>query len=183
MKLIFVLVTVFTSLSTLAISYEGSIVRTATNIKLIDSTSHVSFKLRANNDVINQHINKLKTGDYLSVDGNKVNVDNSIDVKSINYVGLKLLLGVWFSDDDNCYIFNSHTSFSISKMVNGTCLTPRSMHYTYLLNPGFNTWVMLISGQYSSYLGEVSIKNSKSAQIQLYDSETGDILKSLNLKK
>lgn len=183
MKLISILVTVFASLSTLAISYEGSVVKTASNIKLIDSTSHVSFKLRSNNDFINQHINKLKTGDYLSVDGIKISSENSIDIKSINYVGLKSLLGIWFSDDDTCYIFNSHTSFSISKIVNGTCLTPRSMHYTYLINPGFNTWVMLISGQYSSYLGEVTIKNSKSAQIQLYDSETGDILKSLNLKK
>lgn len=151
---------------------------------LVDPTENRYYLLIGTTQATDAVLKKLKHGDFISVEGQKTKTGNTINVESINYVGLKSLLGIWVGDDDYCYIFDSFTEFSIAPLVKGKkCTPPTTPSYTYLASPSVQSWLLLISGQRNIYVGDLTFIGPRDAQIQLFDSETGDILRTLRLRR
>ena len=168
----------------MATRYDGRMNKTKNQIFFIDEVSHQSYSVTGSTPIISTYLNKLSPGDFISIEGS-LNINLTIlTINSVNYIGLKALLGTWTGDDLYCYNFSSFTEFSISHFGQGKkCFPADAPSYTYFVNPTTSSWVMLLAGDRGSYVGELKINNPKDIEIELYDSETGDILRSIHLRK
>lgn len=181
-KLLFAL-TLFFFQSAIALQFDGDIVKVGSKNYILLKSDNKKYLLMGSSPIVAMYLNKLSDGDFVSVEGNKTTNFTALNVDSINYVGLRDLLGTWTADDNFCYTFNTHTDFSISVQIGKYCLVNRTDDYTYLINPHSQQWVMLVAGQHSSYVGDFSIVGKKNVEIDLYDSQTGEIIRHLSLKK
>ena len=172
------------SLESLALSFEGNVSRAKTQLKFNDPILRKTYALNASTALISTYINKLSDGDFISLEGYRDEKQTILTVSSVNYIGLSMLLGTWVGDDLYCYTFVSYTEFTISyRGIAKKCPAATAPIYTYFVNPSTTTWVMLLAGDRGSYVGDLIIHNSKDIEIQLYDSETGDILRKIHLRK
>ena len=170
--------------SAFALQFDGDIVRVGTKNHIFLKSDNKKYILSGSSPIIAMHLTRLNEGDFISVEGKKTANFTTLTVDSINYVGLRDLLGTWTSDDSSfCYHFNTHTDFSISSQIGEECLPSETGFYTYLINPHSQQWVMLVAGQHKSYVGDVNIVGKKNVEIDLYNSETGVVVRHLNLKK
>lgn len=184
MSLIPLLLIILLSITAQASTYVGKIAKTKSQLFFIDDVNKKPFSLTSSTPIIATYINKLSDGDFISIEGSKNNVQNTITINSVNYIGLSVLLGTWLGEDSYCYHFTSFTEFSISyQEIGKTCLPTSTPSYTYFVNPTTTKWVMLLAGERGSYVGDLTINSPKDVQIELYDSETGDILRHIRLRK
>lgn len=168
----------------MALSFEGNVTKIKSQLKLFDQAQNKSYSLYASTALVSTYINKLSDGDFISLEGHRDENRTVLTVNSVNYIGLSALLGTWIGDDLYCYTFMSFTEFSVSyRGVGEKCLPNGSPNYTYFINPSTTSWVMLLAGERGSYVGDLIINNAKDIEIQLYDSETGDILRKIRLRK
>ena len=172
------------SLESLALSFEGNVSRAKTQLKFNDPIQRKTYALNASTALISTYINKLSDGDFISLEGYRDEKQTILTVSSVNYIGLSMLLGTWVGDDLYCYTFVSYTEFTISyRGIAKKCPAATAPIYTYFVNPSTTTWVMLLAGDRGSYVGDLIVHNSKDIEIQLYDSETGNILRKIHLRK
>ncbi len=183
MKKIFFALMLFFFQTATALQFDGDIVKLAGKNYIFVKSENKKYLLSGASPIVAMYLNKLNDGDFVSIDANKTANFTAMNVNSINYVGLRDLLGTWTADDQFCYTFNTHTDFSISAQIGKTCLINQRDDYTYLINPNSQQWVMLVAGQFSSYVGDVAIVGKKNVEIDLYNSQTGAILRHLSLKK
>ncbi len=184
MRFILSVMAILLSLDSMALSYEGNVSRAKTHLKFNDPVQRKTYALNASTALISTYINKLSDGDFISLEGYRDEKQTVLTVSSVNYIGLSVLLGTWFGDDLYCYTFVSYTEFTIAyRGVAKKCPTSTAPTYTYFVNPSTTSWVMLLAGDRGSYVGDLIINSTKDIEIQLYDSETGDILRKIHLRK
>lgn len=163
--------------------YEGDVQKSRNSTYITNKADNKKYLLVNSTALLAVHFNKLTSGDFISVEGVKNAAQNSITVKSINYVGLYRLLGSWVGNEPYCYNFVNHNFFTVTHKVNERCTEDLASEYTYLINPDAQAWVVLVSGEYNSYVGDIRLLSSQKLEIDLYDSESGAILRQLSLRK
>lgn len=171
------------SVLTNAAIYEGDVQKSRTSTYITNKADNKKYLLVNSTPILGIHLNKMTTGDFISVEGVRNAAQNTITVKSINYVGLHSLTGSWVSNEPYCYNFVNHNLFTVTRKINERCTEELASEYTYLINPHAQGWVVLVSGEYNSYVGDIHLLNKQSLEIDLYDSETGAILRQLSLRK
>ena len=164
-------------------------------IKKIDSTyllvtkNQVAYTLDFTNEVSEQQIKRLNNGDFASVTANFSSIAPSlIYVTSVDYVGLNMLTGTWFSDSGLCYEFTTFTRlFVYGPLDDGSCVRgvdPADYgKYTYFINPDVDAWNMLISSNNSEYVGELTIIDDDHVEIELFDARTDATLGTVVLRR
>ena len=170
-----------------AMSYSGIFILSEDKkLRLKEGFTGKSYELNSDSIEVRKILKKLKKDDYISFDGARSATVTSIRVDSVNFVGLHDLIAAWRGDDQYCYNFVNFTSFSIYPKENSQCqINPKSSRkYSYTVNPTDDgNWVILLSDEEANYVADLTLKTSRSIQIQLYDSNTGYILKLIKLKK
>lgn len=181
-KLSFALVLFFFQ-TAIALQFDGDIVRVSGKNYIYLKSENKKYLLTGASPIVSMHLTKLNDGDFVSVEANKTANFTAMKVTTINYVGLRDLLGTWTAEDQFCFTFNSHTDFSISTQIGNTCLINQIDDYTYFINPNSRQWVMLVAGKFNRLIGDLSIVGKRNVEIDLYNSETGAIVRHLSLKK
>ncbi len=132
-------------------------------------------------------MSKLKVNDFISLEGRIDDKQSTITVNSMNYVGLKDLLGNWVGDDDYCYAFLSFSNLSIfTKTVMNTCdfhVDRLSRDFSYTINPATASWLVLLSDNEDSYIMDLVVRSKVAAELSLYDTRSGDILREIKLRR
>ena len=164
-------------------------------IKKIDSTyllvtkNQVAYTLDFTNAVSEQQIKRLNNGDFASVTANFSSIAPSlIYVTSVDYVGLNMLTGTWFSDSGLCYDFSTFTRlFVYGPLDDGSCVRGTDPadygKYTYFINPDVDAWNMLISSNNSEYVGQLTIIDDDNVEIELFDARTDATLGTIVLRR
>ncbi|MBY0555012.1 hypothetical protein K2P97_10825 [bacterium] len=184
MRFIFAALITLASLTSAALTYEGKVTKNKNQILFLDEQNKKSYILVGITSLLTTYVNKLSDGDFVSIEGSKNAAQTILTVQSFNYIGLFALLGDWISDDSFCYNFSSFTEFSQTpKSIGKRCSTTLGSNFTYIISPSTTSWVILISGERYNYVGDLKFKSPRELEIHLYDSETGDILSSLRLRK
>lgn len=163
--------------------YEGDVQKSRNSTYIVNKADNKRYLLVNATSLLAVHLGKLTSGDFVSVEGTRNTAQNTITVKSINYVGLRSMLGSWVGNEPYCYNFVNYNLFTVTRKVNERCTEDIASEYTYLVNPHVQAWVVLVSGEYNSYVGDIHLLNSQSLEIDLYDSESGAILRQLSLRK
>ena len=171
-----------------ATDYEGLITKYKSKLALIESKSQKKLVIQYKSTKIESQGRNLTVGDFVSFEGTRSSTDSLITIESINYVGLKALIGKWSGDDKFCYQFVNFSEVSVFMRDQSKCdfskMNPQnSRQLAYTINPTTGGWLALISDDMSSYAAEITFKSPISAALSLYDSDSGDILKRIILKK
>jgi hypothetical protein len=185
MRFLFAILLTFTCLTSFANTFDGIVSKTKSKILLLDNLNKKPYTLIGSTAIISTYLAKLSDGDFISIEGTRNNSQTILTVNSVNYIGLSALLGSWIDDDSYCYNFSSFTEFSVTqKTIGRKCAVGLTPNYTYIINPASSSWVILISGERGGgYVGDLKFISPHEIEIQLYDSETGDILSYLHLRK
>lgn len=184
MKLLLLIIMCLSALSTHAALYEGHVEKIKNRYYFTGTKDPKRLILSGTTPIVATYLNKLDTGDFISIEGSRTGGSETLMVKSINYVGLQQMIGTWLTEDLNdCYIFSSYTEFSIARRIGNICLNVDEDVYNYFVNPSSKKWILLISGQNDSYVGDIQVSALNRMEIKLYDSDNGSILRQLSLRK
>lgn len=171
-----------------ATDYDGIVTRYKSKLAIVESKSQKTLVFTFKNLEIQSQIKNLSPGDYISFEGVRSSTETSISITSLNYIGLKALIGNWSGNDNFCYEIINFNEMYVFKREKARCdfklrTSLNSRYLTYTINPTVGAWLALISDDVNSYVAEVRFKSSVSASLSLYDSDSGDILKTIVLKK
>ncbi len=187
MRVIILLLAPLLFYSPLALSmvYSGVVTTTQKKVRIKETRLQRSFDLTFSSPEIESLIRQLAVNDHVSFEGIRSSDSNIIRVNSVHYVGLINLVATWRGDDNYCYSFTSFTELKIYTSKKSRCnFTPSlSRRYAYTINPGQPGWMILLSDNSANYVADLAIKNSRLAEISLYDLNTGDILRVIKLRK
>lgn len=206
-----VFASVFSSTSVSETQLYGGILRQKNQtyyLQVSDSLSKttIEYSLAFNDPISEKITTRLTTGDFVSIQASEVSSpqkNKTLNVISINYIGLNLLLGTWHDDDGVCYEFQNFTTLLIYNLnstkdssinsakgsargacdtgLNSNSSTVRKMNY--FVNPDDNDWFLLISDKSAQYVAELINKNDKTIQLNLFDEQTGAILSKVILRR
>jgi hypothetical protein len=175
--------------------YNGKLIKknSAYFLQTSGSAGSTKYSLKFSSEVIEKVIDRLVTDDFIATQAKDTSTETekSLTISSINYVGLNILLGTWVGDDKVCYNFKNFTTLYIfNKNSSGECIQPAATTDTstlrklnYFVNPDDSVWTLLISNSQIQYAAELLINNSKSLQLNLFDEQTGAILRKTNLRR
>lgn len=176
----------FIALTSWGTNYDGIITKLdrATTIRL-NSTGQTLTVISASQEIEKQ-INRLKTSDFISLEGFSNVALGTITAQSVNYVGLKDLIGNWTGNDEFCYLFSNFSTIEIYRQTKqGKCVfnvTHFAREFSYTINPGTPNWLMLLSDTQDSYLMDLVLVSRNRIDLSLYDPDSGDILKEIKLR-
>lgn len=168
-------------------SFSGTISISKGEIYFISEVGHTKFILSAMNKETITQISRLKSGDFISFEGYIDQENVILYVFSVNYVGLKDLIGNWVGDDEYCYKFKNFNTLSIfNKVDDKKCdfsVNFLAREFSYFINASDLDWSVLLSDNDDSYLMDLTLNSKNSAELSLYDSRSGDILRRIHIKR
>lgn len=156
------------------VNIKGYLVLESDPYRFVDSETLKSYKLRMSTDSAKQAI--LKLNNFDSISGVAVQYDDeTLLLESVEFVGLRRLIGKWKSNEGFYQFFNYNDAAISDKSKN--------VQLTYALSPGLgNSWRLFFTDSSTVTLGSIQIESEK-ATIETYDADTGAILKTLPLIK
>jgi hypothetical protein len=131
---------------------------------------------------------KLAAGDVVTATGIKNPGECSVAIESVEYVGLRRMLGNWYSREAviNVQDFSSMKYYPTESIAtNGNKVyaqvSKNPVEYNYSLVPGSGKeWVLFLSDSKSTTFGTIQF-NRGSAVMKIYNSDTGELTKTLLL--
>lgn len=152
---------------------DGYVRMTGENIFFVESQSVKVYKLKAYTSSAEEVLSRLKNFDHIT--GSARLVDDTLLLESVEFVGLRRLIGYWQSPKVAVIFENFHdVAFKMPSSKS---------EYKYAVSPSEgNSWRVFFSDQSSVTLGSLTVSENK-ASIELYDPETGETSQQYDLKK
>ncbi|KYG64086.1 hypothetical protein AZI86_14895 [Bdellovibrio bacteriovorus] len=187
----FVLTTSVASLSAAAPSFSGE-------LSLFQESLHITlakgqcprYQLVPKNSIVALHMRKLASGDFVEGSGQLDDDHCKAFVESIEYVGLRKLLGYWYSETAGIITVRDFSSLSFYPMNKTSDLkddalsrTGDPITYRYSVTPSEGKeWVVFLSNAQGTSFATLMF-SSKFVTMKIYDSETGSLNQTLRLSK
>lgn len=186
--LVFVLILISGSAALSARPLSGTVERDISGTYLRADSACVRYLVISKNSDTELSLRKLSTGDTLTASGLLDPDSCTAVVESIDFVGLKKMLGYWHSSDGLISVrdFNSLSFYPISMkdFQNGqTYAEIQPVTYRYSMTPtSGKEWVLFLSDSSSTTFATIRFNKSR-ATMRIYDSETGNITRTMHLSK
>ncbi|WP_295905925.1 hypothetical protein [uncultured Bdellovibrio sp.] len=186
--LLFVLSLAVSSVAFSSQPIVGTIERDFTGVYLHSGDLCPRYVIDSKSEDASTNIRKLTTGDTITATGLLDAQTCKAVIESVEYVGLKKMLGYWYSQDGIITVrdFNSLSFYPINlkDFQNGADYrTADPITYRYSVTPTEGKeWVVFLSDTTSTTFATIQFGKSN-ATMKIYDSETGDIKKILRMSK
>ncbi len=119
--------------------------------------------------------NKLNTGDYLVGNGDVDDKNRTINLNTLDYVGLKKLLGVWYNSD-NVMDFKNYTDlrvYPLARLLASDRFSPGTdIRYSMAPYNG-NQWAIFLSSAQATIFATLEL-GIDVAKLRLFNSDTGE---------
>ena len=195
--LIFLLFVAFVQVGNSTQTVSGFIGKTADGLFLVPQNSANRYVLVAGNEDVRASLDRLDKGDFITGQGSFDSVDQRWTVNSIDYVGLKKLLGRWVGGD-GVMVFEDFSRMKYSprlaKQSVGSTPYDYEKDFRYTLSPSDGEeWALFLSDSKSTTFATVefeagnsltSLNQSKiNIVMKIYESESGNIIRTLKLER
>lgn len=187
--LLFVLSLIVSSTALASRPISGDISRSAGRIYLSGSGDDCfRFHIVPANSEADKSVSRLSEGDMLSGTGVYNHKSCEVMVESVEYVGLKKMLGYWHSKNNFITVKDFSTiSFypiNLNDLNNQNPIrTGDPINYSYSITPSNgNEWVMFLSDSRGTTFATIEF-NRNNAVMKLFDSDTGILTRVLHLSK
>lgn len=157
-----------------SVSISGQIFKVDTGYSFLDSVNGHQYKLVAGTDSAKRSLEKLNDGD--AIKGSAQLIQETYVVQSVDFVGLQRILGLWKTKSTVVnFVDFSQVQFHVPGSLSS---------YHYAISPTNTTdqWQVYFSDSSSVVLGSLSVDDQR-AVIQLFDTETGNVTSSYELRK
>lgn len=163
--------------------FKGTIIKKS-NLIYLKTTSQI-YEVNSSDPDIQASFLKFKDGDEVS--GLADLVKNTLVFQTIDYIGLKQLLGSWRAESLYLIIPNFNEMNFFNFLIQGypryNTMAQLAQKYIYSVHPsadeGFN---LFLSDSETTLSAEIQIKG-KSLRLTIFDAGTGDVLHKYNLIK
>ncbi len=190
--LFFVLTLVSSAMAVAAQPVSGIIIRKGQDILLQSNDSCSYYRIETKNPDAQASLDKLSPGDSLTASGLFDKTACIAVVDSVDYVGLKRLLGLWISKEGliSVHDFNTLSFYPESKTdLKRVFEKPddfsvgKSVQYKYSVTPSDGKeWVVFLSDDESTTFATIQFSKDL-AIMKLYDSDNGNVTKTLILSR
>lgn len=186
--LLFVLSLTASSVAFSALPLMGTVERDSTGTYLVTGQTCKRYVVDTKSEDAFKSVRKLSTGDSVTASGALDNETCTAVIESVDYVGLRKMLGHWYSAEGIMSVrdFNSLSFYPISlkDFQNGSSYrTVDPINYRYSVTPTEGKeWVLFLSDSKSTTFATIQF-NKGAATMKIYDSETGRLTKVLHLSK
>ncbi len=141
-------------------------------------TDNADYELITTDPLVLERLRCLNDGDSISGNGFKVNA-NQISLNTIEYVGLKKLLAYWYNKQE-VFNFADFSNLNYWHYSMGSKLVRGPFKFHYALSPvgkknGQCNWKIFIADDREVVLGNLKWIAERILQIEIYDSNTGEI--------
>lgn len=186
--LLFVLSLTASSVAFSALPLMGTVERDSTGTYLVTGQTCKRYVVDTKSEDAFKSVRKLSTGDSVTASGALDNETCTAVIESVDYVGLRKMLGHWYSAEGIMSVrdFNSLSFYPISlkDFQNGSsyrAVDPINYRYSVTPTEG-KEWVLFLSDSKSTTFATIQF-NKGAATMKIYDSETGRLTKVLHLSK
>jgi hypothetical protein len=141
-------------------------------------------EIKPYDQVVLDDLHKLHAGDYLTGYGEYDSFHRSVNLRTIETVGLKQLLGRWTTRDGQIFDFRDFQTLVHQSSGNIATSTPKSIQqFSYTLAPESkaNTWSIYLADKKTLLIGNLEF-GDKTVLINLVDPIDGRVLKHLELR-
>lgn len=168
----------------------GVIARDATKLSIVTNNTQCSnYIISTKSRDASAAVKKLSNGDSLTATGLLNPQDCTALIESIEFVGLKKMLGKWYSPEGIIDVrnFNSLSyypvSINIPRYGYATISSVQPIDYRYSITPtDGKEWVLFLSDRTSTTFATIKFERGN-VIMKLYDSETGEVTKTLFLSR
>ena len=170
-------------------SVSGIIQRNGDAYYLRDEESGIVYQIESSSTEVADSLRKLSSGDLINGTGIVQYKSNRLILETIDYVGLRRMLGKWISNDGLLQVknfsemkFYPHNS-PTSPTPTGLVLSDSPITFRYSLTPADGkAWVLFLSDSSKTTFATIQI-NGANATLKTFDPDTGAVAKTLRLVK
>ncbi len=147
------------------------------------SSGHL-YKLISNSAEVSETLPKLEEGDLVSGFGQIDNSSKVASLQSLNFIGLKRLLGMWwtnmgFADIQTFSEMNFYLEKSTSVQTDATI----KKSYQYSISPTVSpSWVIFLADEKTVYYTSMDFQGN-TAKMKMYHPETGVLMKTIDFTR
>lgn len=165
-------------------SVAGTVQRKGPSIFLQSSDSCGLYLLKTTSPDAQAALNKLAPGDTLTGTGTFDTKACVANIDSVDYVGLKKMLGDWISSEGSLSVhdFNSLSFYPGTQSDLDYANSP-SIEYKYSVTPSNGKeWVLFLSDCKSTTFATIQFSNNL-AIMKIFDSDSGNVTKTFFLSR
>lgn len=189
MRILLFVLNLMTGMAALASgTVMGTVEKDSAGTYLVADASCKRFQIQTISTDAEISIRKLSTGDSLTASGS-LNTETCVaEIESVDYVGLKKMLGHWHSTEglmtvrDFNFLSFYPTASSESRKYPFYVMA-YSIDYRYSLTPADGKdWVLFLSDTNTTTFATIRFRGNR-ATMKIYDSETGKVNRTLYMSK
>ena len=149
-----------------------------------------SFEITSASIEVDRDLARLSSGDYVALEGYYNVSHRRIFVNSVDWVGLKKILGFWTTADSRIVEFKDFTTLMLRNYERGafpilqahpTRVNTEVIQMDYRLAPGVgSSWTLFLSDGKKLHMGRMNL-SGHNLSITFFNIETGKIIKTLKL--
>lgn len=174
----------FLSANAFANAFEGHVViRDAQTFLVLPNEPAQQWKIEGLSDQVNSQLRTLRDGDLLSATGELTPATHTAYVETVDFVGLKRILGRWESTDGVRIHFKDFRTAIVEtkKPLPSNPAEDRTLDLVYAILPlKESNWSFFMSNRKTVRVGTLSIQ-AKTLDIQLVDQRTGLVTEDISL--
>jgi len=140
---------------------EGSLVWNAQQPWIRLDRSRAMFRLQGLDKATEASIRRLKSGDHLVGHGQIITAERLIRLESIDLVGLRTVLGVWRSNNQQVFNFRTFTRLSVSSAATNFDSKPREFQYSLAPASVGSAWSILLADHLGVRVGAVEVRRDR----------------------
>lgn len=169
----------------------GVIIHSSAKYFILQETQ--KFEIVTTSSESSRDIKRLSTGDFVALEGYYNLSERKVFVTSVDWVGLKKIIGAWITSDEKVIEFQDYTTlllhnyekdkFPINHKVSHRPRPVEPVYLSYRMAPGNgNTWTLFLSEARKLYLARLNLTGTNLV-ISFYDNNSGKVIKTLNLTR
>lgn len=181
LKLLPYFLLLFSSLAYSQIKFSGKVIRVGADVYVVEENSKKNYTLYSADPEIREHINLLSQGDFIEGVASSIAAPR-IFVESIDFVGLKKILGTW-KTNKRVFDFKDFNLLSIWSFDFTNDFFSRKKNYTYSIIPGEGPdWQVFVADENQVVVGSLDFVDNI-AILTIYDTKTGLSREVITLEK
>ncbi|HEY8270146.1 MAG TPA: hypothetical protein VIG33_04610 [Pseudobdellovibrionaceae bacterium] len=191
MKYIFFLLTMFSIQWVFGVQvFEGYLTKNDGNYYFTPASADSFYKVHALTHNVEENLKRFENGDFIIGSGSLEAANKKINIESVDYVGLRRLLGMWVGTD-GIMIFKDFSTMSFTPPFSGVkednkvrpSLTNYQKQFRYSMSPtDGNEWALFVSDDKGTSFATMEFSN-KNVIMKIFESESGKIVRTLKLER
>lgn len=187
MRLMLVLLTLFSTPMAFGVqAFNGYMTKKGANYYFTPKSSKLFYLISSKSADVDLNLARLESGDFIAGNGTLDTTNKKIQIESIDFVGLRKLLGPWLGTEGTM-VFKDFSTMRFTPRFReirwDTKLSQYQKEFRYSVSPSDgNEWALFLSDDKSTTFATMELTKNK-VILKIFESESGKIVRTLKLER